>query len=174
MKSNRRIPFLKTKTTAKFYWLFLVWILGLAFGYCHGLRSGDMLSACFSAAGRLRISAVAHAASVLLPFALSALAAFFIPFALFPLAFLKAFIYGLTIACVRSAYGSAGWLMLPLLVFAESISVPVYLWFWSSLLEQGRSALCKKMFITISALFVICAFDCCVISPFLFRVLSYI
>ena len=174
MSTACRIPFLKPVRYSKILFLFLTWILGLTIGYIRGMQVGNTVSAYFSVAGHFYVSAFALAVSVLLPLIISALAAFFIPFALYPIAFMKAFLYGLSIACLRVAFGSASWLMLILLTFTETISIPFYLCFWSSLLRQGRDALHRNLLITATAAVLAAAVDYYVISPFLFEVACYI
>ncbi len=159
---------------SKVYILLFAWLSGLVWGYCDGLHSDRLVVDYFFAAAQVRPSVFVLILSGFFWLLISALAAFFIPFALFPVAFSKAFLYGSTLACIRLAFVSADWLMLLLLTFSATVSVPIYLFFWSSRLQQGSADILRNILISASALVLLYFADCCLISPFLYRVACYI
>lgn len=154
--------------------LLLIWLFALVWGYSRGIHNAGFGSGYYINASQLRISVLTFALSEGVSFSVSALAAFFIPFALFLLAFTRSYFYGMALACIQLAFGSADWLVLPLLCFTETLSIPIYLWFWSNRLQQGSAVSLKKLFIAASALILVFVADCCVVSPFFYRVVCYL
>ena len=77
------------------------------------------------------VSIVRLLSVLLLPLLFSALAVFFSkPQLLYPIAFLKAFVFSFVSAGICTGFGSAGWLARPLIMFSDSLSLPMLWLYW--------------------------------------------
>lgn len=79
-----------------------------------------------------RAVSIVHLLSVLLlPILFSALAVYFSkPRLLYGIAFLKAFVFAFVSAGVSAGFGNAGWLVRWLLMFSDSLSLPLLWLYW--------------------------------------------
>ena len=105
---------------------------------------------------------------ICLPFLFSAAAVYMNRiWLLMPIAFCKALSFVQVSLGISKAYGSAGWLMRFLLMFADIACLPVLVFFWIRYGCGGK----KMSWRTVLGLFAISAavscFDFCVISPIL-------
>lgn len=149
-----------------------LWIL--AFSFAAGLAAGSFScsSAEFNSVSWMRgaadspVSIVGLLGVICLPFIFSAAAVFMNQiWLLIPIAFCKALSFIQVSLGISKAYGSAGWLMRFLLMFADIVCLPVLVFFWV------RFGFCRKpmscwtvlSFLGIAA--CIGCFDFCVISP---------
>ncbi len=152
-----------------------VWQWLLAFAFAAGLAAGSILylSAEFKSVSWMRgaadspVSIVGLLGVILLPFLFSAAAVFLNrDWLLIPIAFLKALSFVQVSLGISQAYGSAGWLMRFLLMFADSISLPVLVYFWICFGFSGKKLSGWRFLCFIAAAACIGCFDFCVISPF--------
>lgn len=150
------------------------WIL--AFAFLIGLLLGSVFY--FSAeiesvswmrgAARSPVSIVGLLSVILLPFLFSAGAVFSSQFwLLIPIAFCKALSFVQVSLGISRAYGSAGWLMRFLVMFADSVFLPVLIFFWIRFGDGSRRMSYRTFFSFLAVAVCIGWFDSCVISPFL-------
>lgn len=110
---------------------------------------------------------------MLLPFLFTALAVYVGRlWLLFPIAFLKAFIFGYLGSCVLHLYGTSGWLIRFLLMFSDCLSLPVLCWFWLRMLCRTGADMGRRFLAAVCMLFGIVSLDYQFISPFLVDILS--
>ena len=154
--------------------LIVCWLSGLFAGYYFGIKTPDSVFALMRTSLSERVSIVWVFCALLLPLILSYTALrFSVPLLLLPLVFLKAYGFGYTLCCVIRAFGSAGWLMGTLCLFADVCSAILLLWFLLKYTKwENRRTLCD-LTICISALITLGIFDYFVISPFTRSLLKY-
>ena len=91
---------------------------------------------------------------------------------LIPVAFWKALSFSYVATGVISAWGSAGWLVFALAMFASSCSLPVLWWYW--LQHIGGEGFRGRTFLTaLGAMLLIGWAELLVISPFLLKILIF-
>lgn len=151
-----------------------LWIL--AFAFAAGLVAGSVLytSADIGSLSWMRgaagstVSIVGLLSVILLPFLFSAAAVFVNRiWLLIPVAFCKALSFIQVALGISMAYGSAGWLMRFLLMFADILCLPLLVFFWIHYGWGRKKMSCWTVlcFLVIAA--AIGCFDFCVISPIL-------
>lgn len=113
-----------------------VWILAVCFfaGLVLGIRASHEAGLSFPlmrGALKSTVSIVRLLSILLLPFLFSALAVYFSkPKLLYGIAFLKAFVFAFISAGISAGFGGAGWLIRWLLMFSDSLCLPVLLLYW--------------------------------------------
>ena len=147
--------------------LHLFWIMGLLCGGLLALFADNPASLMrmprhLSIVGLLLIP--------LFPFLISAFAVYLSrPRLIYAVCFLKAFCFCACAVMIRTACGSAGWLMQALLLFTDGLTTPVLYWFWLRCLDGSdavRSAwVCAGLFAMTAAV------DWEWIAPFLNQIL---
>ena len=86
---------------------------------------------------------------------------------LIPIAFVKGMAYAFVSALVFIAWGSAGWLIRLLLIFSDTVSAPVLLYFWLSSCRSGSKDLGLRFIPAASWIILACAIDYRYVSPLL-------
>lgn len=111
--------------------LALSWILGLGFGGLTFRYGMDHLVSLMPSVLSSRLSIVGLASSALLPFLFSVFAVYFShPWVLTIICFTKAFLYAYVSCGVYQAFGDYGWLVHWLLLFADTLCIPVLFLYW--------------------------------------------
>ena len=151
--------------------LLIFWFAGLILGIAYTYRAQPFASLMRSAVSG-SVSIVGLGAVLFLPYLLTvSTVCFFRSIYLIPVAFCKAFAYGVCAACVEVAFGEAGWLIRLLLLFSDTASLPVLLWLWLRCLDNNRIARKQAFLKSAGALAIIGVVDYMVIAPFLDSVL---
>lgn len=148
----------------------------LAFAFAAGLAAGSFLcsSAEFTGVSWMRgaaespVSIVCLLGVIVLPFLFSAAAVFLNQvWLLIPIAFGKALSFIQVSLGISMAYGSAGWLMRCLLMFADSAFLPVLVFFWIRYGFGRRPMSCRTVLGFLAVAVAIGCFDYYMISPIL-------
>lgn len=151
-----------------------LWFLALAFAA--GLAAGVVLCTSANAvsyswmrsAADSPVSIVKLLGVILLPFLFSAAAVYLDrSWFLIPIAFCKALSFSYVACAISRAYGGAGWLMQPLLMFADAAFLPVLVFFWIGYGFGGRKMSCRTVFLFFCIAVAVGYFDHCLISPIL-------
>lgn len=153
-------------------WLALIWCVGMLFGALASLTADISYSSTMHAAlfGSLSISGLL--AALLLPLLITAFAVYFSkPIWILPLAFLKAFMFAFTATGLMVSFGSAGWLVRLLLMFSDTLVLPILWLVWLLSLESGSDAAFRYCLPAAAFIFLICCFDFTVVAPFLARLI---
>lgn len=118
------------------------------------------------------VSIVSLLSALLLPFLFTAFAVYIAkPWLLIPIAFFKAFFFSYLGTEIIFLFGGSGWLLRLLLMFTDSLSMPVLCWFWVRI-YSGRKVLNVRCLTTaVVILFGIVCLDYRLISPFLVNLL---
>lgn len=154
--------------------LALCWCLGLLSGVCLVPCVSKSLFSWMRLAARSRVSIVGLLCGNFLPFLISYLIfSFSIPRLIYAVCFFRAAGYGFCALGIRLGFGTAGWLIQPLLLFSDLLTMPVLLWFWLRNLDgsiQNR----RRDFVLcgIAAAFAGAA-DFLLAAPFLSQLLSF-
>lgn len=105
---------------------------------------------------------------LLLPFLFSALAVYFArPRLLYGIAFLKAFVFAFVSAGIASCFGSAGWLARWLIMFSDSLCLPLLWLYWLRHIPGRSGVQGADLMITVSGMALIGLFDTVLIMPLL-------
>ena len=150
------------------FFLSFSWFAGLISGILLSfLCSNDTLKTFILAASEQPVTI--HLLSVLLlPLLFSAAAVYTRNlWFLFLIAFLKAFLFSFTAASVSSLSSSGGWLIQMLLMFSDSLMLPVFWWYWHACLQQYGRPFMSRTAAVIFIASLICITDCFAIAPFL-------
>ena len=145
--------------------LAIFFTFGLLSGVFLFLRADNSFLFLMYRAASCRVSIIGLAATLYLPFLFSAFAVSFRrPSLLRVFAFLKALCFSYIGMGILTAYGSSGWLALPLLMFSDICSLPILWVYWLRQLGPGRA---REEFHFLIWLSVIGSLDYFIISPFM-------
>ena len=144
----------------------LCWSIGLTIGLCAGF--GNSLSfSCYlyQAANHLPAWPIV---TTILPI----LAVWFclfqnLPGLIYPIMFLKAFADGVIFVCISYAFGSATWLLGPLLIASDRAATVIQLWFASRFLEGTGDKLHRTFLFCLLMIIAAIMLDHFVIAPYL-------
>ena len=148
------------------YILACLWILGLLLGIYTAVQSGDSFSLMMR--GRdLTVSIFGLLLTVVLPFLLSAIAVYLShPFLLLGIVFGKAFLFGYCCCGLLTVYGDAFWLIQPLLMFSDLLSLPFLMRFWLRSFRQPEQLRIRSCLLLLVIPVAIAVVDICIVSPF--------
>ena len=153
-----------------------VWILAVCFfaGLVLGIRASHEAGLSFPlmrGALKSTVSIVRLLSILLLPFLFSAIAVFLSkPWMLIVIAFCKTAVFALVSFMMLLTFGSAGWMMRGMVMFADICTLPFFFGFcWRHL--DKNICVSSSSGIYLIALLLICGFDIYGISPFLTKVL---
>ena len=149
------------------FMLVLSWSLGQILAIILASISGDSFFTLMRMAVSTRVSIVGLFAMSYLPFLFSAFAVYICkPKLLYLIVFLKALLFVFcSLSCV-AVFPSAAWLVRILLLFSDSLLLPVLCWF--SIRHISGYGNLKNDFSLCTAFFILAAsLDYCVVSPFL-------
>lgn len=147
--------------------LALFWVAGLLLGAILSLSADTLLLPTMHTAlfGSMSISGLLT--SLLLPLFFTAFAVYISQPMLLPLiAFLKAFFFSFTAVGFLMTFGASAWLIRNLLMFSETLTLPLLWWLWMYLLSEN----CVVWYSTIPvglAIVLIGCVDYTFIGPFL-------
>ena len=148
-------------------------LLGHLLGiWISGAASDSILSAMHTVVSS-RVSIIGLLSALTLPVLFSAFAVYLAqPVLLFPIAFWKAFLFSYTASAQAAAWGSAGWLIVPLVMWGSFCSMPVLYWYWLRHIDTERfrwQTFCAAL----AALTGIGIIDWYLIEPFLARIITF-
>ena len=147
--------------------LALFWAAGLLLGAIFSLSADTLLLPTMRTAlfGSMSISGLL--ASLLLPLLFTAFAVYISqPILILLIAFLKAFLFSFTAMGLLMTFGASAWLIRILLMFSETLTLPLLWWLWMYLLSEN----CMVRYGTIPVGLAIVLFGCVdytFIGPFL-------
>ena len=111
--------------------LMMSWILGLGFGGLAFDYGKDHIVSLMPLVPSSQLSIVGLCTSAFVPYLFSVFAVYVsVPRMLIPICFGKAFLYAYVSCGVWAAFGQAGWLIHWLLLFVDTMSLPVLLLYW--------------------------------------------
>ena len=150
------------------------WILGLCIGFVYSLHiSADSLSF-FHLIPYNRASLMSLLLIIILPFVISAILIYYSkPFFLFFIVLFKAFCFSFCSCSIIITFGWAGWLIRWLLLFSDSCSVVLWLWFLFRYSVNTTSCISTDLFLCITASVSVGCFDSCILAPFSVLLLNY-
>ena len=160
---HRKGPFLLT----------VFFLLGHLLGVWVSGHASDFLFSAMRTVVSSRVSIIGLLSALVLPFLFSAFAVYMTqPMLLFPIAFWKAFLFSYLSAGLLSAWGSAGWLVMPLVMFCSLCSMPVLYWYWQRHIG-GEHFRWGTFSFTLAVLAAIGIVNLFVIEPFLVRIITF-
>ena len=153
--------------------LALYWCLGLLTGVLFFHAYGSSFSLMMRSILQDSVSIVDLLSVGLYPFLFSAFAVLISsPWLLLPIAFFRAFLLSFVSAQILASFGSAGWLLRPLLLFSDVLSAPLlYFYMHRCLSSKFYHPVCSFFLILCSSL-LIGSLDYVYILPFLADVIN--
>lgn len=149
----------------------IVWCAGLLLGIAVAVGSDDSAFSLMRLAARCRVSIVSILITAILPFLFSAYAVSVSkPGFLLLVCFLKAYSFGLCGYLVSAAFGSAGWLVQPLLQFTDVCTLPFLVWFFLRGSSRQENTFRRDLWVCLIAAATAAITDWLIISPFLVRI----
>lgn len=144
------------------------WTCGILFGIWISFLAGSSSFSLMRGAPGATVSINALLLTATLPFLLSALAVFLSgPEWLLPVSLVCGFLYGYIGLLVFRTFGSAGWLIRPMLCFSICASAPLLFLYWQCLFASNRKMFLFETFFFLSCAVLIASFDYSHVSPFL-------
>lgn len=156
------------------YFIFsLCWISGLLLGTLVAADFEASVSSLMRTAVFGRVSIISLCATAFFPFLLVG----YIVYSkrlriLFLICFCKAFSFSFCAWLVRCSFGTAGWLMQPLLQFTDVCMVPVFCWFSIRYLLGHKSSLLKDGIVYVISGITVIVMDYFFITPFVAKLLD--
>lgn len=144
--------------------LALCFFAGIACGFVVFLGAGSSLSSLMRSAADGTVSIVSLLCSALFPFLISAFAVFLSRSALLAVCFGEAFLFAFTSVGVSRAFGTGGWLVCFLVMFSNTMCLPLLYFFWLRLLS-GRISRLGILAVLALALLIV-SVDYRIVSPF--------
>lgn len=146
----------------------LCWTAGLLIGTLFAARGDNSCFSMMRPAAGCRASIVGLTVAAVLPFLLAAYAAFISrPGFLLAVCGCKAFCLGYIGCLAGNAFGSAGWLIQPLLQFTSLCTAPLLCWFCFRNLSGSAPTVGRDLRICIFPAILAAGIDYTVVSPFL-------
>lgn len=168
MKSSIALPCKRRIPCAVTTAFCLCWCAGLFLGTSLAGQAEPASVSLMRAAASRQVSILNLLFVLFIPFLLSAFAVFLSQrWLLFPIALGKAFSFGYTAGLIGCAYGTAWWLVRPLLMFSDCLAVPLLCWFMLRCLADHRRALWWDLALCAGITAMIGSIDIVVIAPFL-------
>ena len=148
--------------------LAIFWITGLLLGTLTSLLADDLLFSTMRMALCGGMSILGLLVALLLPLLITAFAVYISqPLLFLPLSFLKAFLFSFVGAGLLTAFGSSAWLLRILLMFADSLTLPLLWWVWLRVLSDEYSSPMRSTLVAAAFVALIGCFDYVYVAPFL-------
>ena len=150
------------------YLLCFCWCLGLLLGTLFAVGADASFLSLMRQAAVSRVSIVNLLTAIVLPFLFSALAVYMgRPRALYVICFCKALCFAFCIVLADRSFGTAGWLIQPLLLFSDLLLAPVLFWFSVRHIGGGSGSLQKDIGFCAAVIAAVAMLDAFWVSPFL-------
>ena len=166
-----------TYDTHKFYKhsaqviLALCWLIGS----CAGIEAGVRCEAFVSAGLRMacRISNLVLPLAVLLPICFVWLAGQrSLRVLIYPMLTMKAFFDGVIFACLSVSFGSAAWLVAPLLLLSDRVATICFIYLSSRCVENDAADLQRSFQCSFALVAGAIVLDCLFVAPYLTSIMS--
>ena len=168
-----RLPFKSHSCKESWFYLACSFFSGLILGVFVSTTARDSLFSLMCTAEFGCVSIVGLLFVIFLPFLFSAFAVYICQsWLLIPIAFIKAFCYGFSYFGIAESFGAAGWLFQSLLMFSDTLLMPVLWWFWMRITSDKRNSLFVSTALTAIVTIVIGSFDYIIVSPFVTKLIS--
>lgn len=149
-----------------------LWVGGMILGAVLSLSADTLLVSTMHAAVHSSMSISGLLISILLPLFLTALTVSISqPMLLFPIVFLKAFLYSYIRVGLLVSFDVAGWLLQMLLMFSETLTLPLLWYCWLRAASDDRRAAFRCALICTFFAVGIGCFDYAFVVPFLARLI---
>ncbi len=150
------------------------WLLGLIAGLLVALRTATTFNSWTLSLQYSDLSVIGFLATLIFPYLLSAILFRVSTWkAVLPLIFLKAFSYSWCAIAIVRVFVYSGWLLRLLLLFSDSLSVVLLLWFWIRNCNSDTAGRHRDLLLCLVLTLIIGCVDCSLISPFGVYLLSY-
>ncbi len=152
--------------------ILVTWTVGLLFGVLFSRNRDPTLASLMRQAASCRMSIVGILCCFL-PFLLAAHAAYIgRPFLLLLVCSCKSFSFSFVAAALFRAFGTAGWLIWPMVHFTQLLTLPVFCWFCLRWYAQKMDGIFRNLGVCIGICAFIAGMDYFVVSPFVAGILS--
>ncbi len=149
------------------------WIIGLILGASFSLLTGESFLSMTHTAASSRGSVISLFASAFLPFLIVSLAVYFhTPVVIYCLVFGKGFCFCFVSMGIMLAFPESGWLLRWLLLFSDSLALPVLIWFCLRHIHKDSVA-GAAVFFAGALIFLTATIDNLFVSSFLSDLMYY-
>lgn len=148
--------------------LSLLWISGLLLGILMSCFADSVLSPTMLSAPDGSLSIFCFLSALLLPLIISVLSVYLSqPCIIFPVVFTKAFLFSFVGFGFLNSFVTSGWLMRCLMMFSDSLALPILWCVWLQAFSNDRRALMQFSALAAALILLIGFFDYAFIVPFL-------
>lgn len=154
--------------------LILLVLCAFAVGIRCSVYTGAIAVPLVRIACRSSVSTVRLLYSSELPFLVAIFAVLYSkPLFLIPLCFFKSVCFSFCLACVYTAFGSAAWLVIPMLMLSSAVSLLLFLRFSLSYVTGFRDRAGMELGISMAFVAGISFWDSFFVAPFLSAIMNY-
>ena len=152
----------------------VIFAAGLYLGMYFAVKYDNVLVSLFSILSAVSISFFGRFLSACIPLLIALILIFYsFPIALLPLCFFKAFCFAYFSSSCILFFKNAGWLIRFFLLFSDTCSLLLLLWFCLRHADGSTHLLKRDFAFCCVILIFICCFDCFSVSPFLMMLVNY-
>ena len=150
------------------------WIVGILCGMHFVSFAIEPFSSLMRAGIYCRVTFVGLLAALLLPLFFSAISVYFsVPRFQYFVCFLKAFCFGCCLYCCMHTFGSAGWLIMAIMMLSDCSMLTPLLWFWCRHISGDKQSLKRDIYYCLTVAALVGTVDYFIISPYLVGLLKY-
>lgn len=148
--------------------LSLLWIYGLFLGALLSFSADSLLSSTMLSVIDGRLSIISFLSALLLPLFFTVLAVYISqPVVIFLLIFMKAFLFSFVGIGLLNSFDSSAWLLRCLLMFSDSLLLPILWWIWLQSFSNDRQAVFRFSILAAAGILLIGCIDYTLVAPFL-------
>lgn len=174
MHKTTQLSSLRAVCRSRLFQFALCWLAGLCLGTLLALSAGSSSFSVMRLAASSRVSIVYSLCCVFLPFLLAAYAVYIHRFALLIfLCFCKAISFSFCALLAVRAFGTAGWLVQPMLQFTDTCLVPVLCWFCIRSISGSSTSVRKDLILSLIIGAAAVSMDYFLVSPFLAELIHF-
>lgn len=173
MHKTIRIPLFTDPANRRSFLFVIGWIVGLLAGTVFAVITDVSFLPLMRKAAACRVSIIGLMCTALLPFLFAAYAVFINRFELLlTVCVCKVFSFAYCAVLAARAFGSAGWLVQPLLQFTDICTVPVLCWFSLRHIRTDTVSLRTEFSVCLFLTAAAAGLDYFVVSPFLAKLID--
>lgn len=152
--------------------LLIFWLIGLLAGSLLATKTSSSYIDAIRLTAKNPVSIVSIFVTALLPALVCTYAAYsHKPGLIYLTCFLKTFIFSHGALTIFTAFGSAGWLVQPMVQFSEFLLLPLFCWFCMRNLKKS-DGLFSDLGIYVCVSLAVCYLNFCFVSPFLAMIIE--
>ena len=157
----------------KMLWVLLCWVVGLLLGTVIAARIDPSSFSLMRRTASSQVSIVDRFIAAAFPFLIAAYAVYMNrPKLLLAVCFCKAFCFSFCAFIIIASFGTAGWLVQPLLQFTDICIIPVFCWFCVRNVSGKRKSWKKDALVCLIFAAITATADYWIVAPFLAKLID--